>query len=67
MLFRPSRWRQATLFVNIHDISCVRDFDRGISDVRRACGLSRKAIAKEIRELSEGSAVTGRVCQLNPR
>jgi len=33
----------------------------GISDVRRACGLSRKAIAKGIRELSEGSAVIGRV------
>lgn len=33
----------------------------GISEVRRACGLSRKAITKGIRELSEGSAVIGRV------
>jgi hypothetical protein len=33
----------------------------GISKVRRACGLSRKAIAKGIRELTEGNALTGRV------
>jgi hypothetical protein len=33
----------------------------GISKIRRACGLSRKAIAKGIRELSEGNAMPGRV------
>jgi hypothetical protein len=33
----------------------------GISQVRRACGLSRKAIAKGIRELSEGKAPLGRI------
>jgi hypothetical protein len=33
----------------------------GISKVRRACGLSRKAIAKGIRELSEGDAMPGRI------
>jgi hypothetical protein len=33
----------------------------GISKVRRACGLSRKAIAKGIRELSEGNAMPGRI------
>jgi len=33
----------------------------GISLVQRACGLSRKAIAKGIREISEGSAVLGRI------
>ena len=33
----------------------------GISKVRRACGLSRKAITKGIRELSEGNAMTERV------
>ena len=33
----------------------------GISIVQRACGLSRKAIAKGICEISEGSAVLGRI------
>jgi hypothetical protein len=33
----------------------------GISKVRQASGLSRKAIAKGIRELSEGSAIIGRI------
>lgn len=33
----------------------------GISKIQRACGLSRKAIAKGIREISEGSAVLGRI------
>jgi hypothetical protein len=33
----------------------------GISKVRQACGLSRKAIAKGIRELSEGNAIIGRI------
>jgi hypothetical protein len=36
----------------------------GISKVRRACGLSRKAIAKGIRELIEGNVLTGRVRRL---
>jgi len=33
----------------------------GITMVRRACGLSRKAIAKGIRELSSGETMTGRI------
>jgi hypothetical protein len=33
----------------------------GVSAVRRACGLSRKAIAKGIREIAEGNAVPGRI------
>lgn len=33
----------------------------GISRVRRACGLSRKAIANGIRELSEGNALPERI------
>jgi hypothetical protein len=33
----------------------------GISKIQRACGLSRKAIAKGIREISDGSAVLGRI------
>jgi hypothetical protein len=33
----------------------------GIAKVRRACGLSRKAIAKGIREITDGSAMPGRV------
>ena len=33
----------------------------GISQVRRACGLSRKTITKGIRELSEGTAPLGRI------
>ena len=31
----------------------------GVSLVRRACGLSRKAISKGIREIEEGSAPVG--------
>jgi hypothetical protein len=33
----------------------------GISIVRRACGLSRKAIAKGLREISEGNPMPGRI------
>jgi hypothetical protein len=33
----------------------------GISKVRRACGLSRKAIAKGIKEIAEGMALPGRI------
>lgn len=33
----------------------------GVSAVRRACGLSRKAIAKGIREIAEGNGVPGRI------
>ena len=33
----------------------------GISQVRRACGLSRKAIANGIRELSKGDFIAGRI------
>ncbi len=33
----------------------------GISRIKRACGLSRKAIAKGIREISEGHAIPGRI------
>lgn len=36
----------------------------GISKIRRACGLSRKAIAKGIREISDGSAMPGRIRRL---
>lgn len=35
----------------------------GVSRIRRACGLSRKAIAKGIREISEGNTLPGRVRQ----
>jgi hypothetical protein len=33
----------------------------GIAKVRRACGLSRKAIAKGIREIADGSPMPGRI------
>ncbi len=33
----------------------------GVSRIRRACGLSRKAIAKGIREIAEGNAMPGRI------
>jgi hypothetical protein len=33
----------------------------GVSMVQRACGLSRKAISKGIRELSQGTAISGRI------
>jgi hypothetical protein len=33
----------------------------GVSKIRRACGLSRKAIAKGIREIAEGNAIPGRI------
>jgi hypothetical protein len=33
----------------------------GISQVRRASGLSRKAIANGIREIAEGNALPGRI------
>ena len=33
----------------------------GISRVRRACGLSRKAIAKGIREIADGYTMPGRI------
>jgi hypothetical protein len=33
----------------------------GISKIQQACGLSRKAIAKGIHEISEGSVVLGRI------
>jgi hypothetical protein len=33
----------------------------GISIVRRACGLSRKAIAKGIQEIAEGTSMPGRI------
>ena len=33
----------------------------GVSRVRRACGLSRKAIAKGIREIAVGNAMPGRI------
>ena len=33
----------------------------GVSRVRRACGLSRKAIAKGIREIADGSTIPGRI------
>ena len=36
----------------------------GVSRVRRACGLSRKAIAKGIQEIAEGSAQPGRIRRL---
>ena len=33
----------------------------GISKIRRACGLSRKAIAKGIREIADGNIMPGRI------
>lgn len=36
----------------------------GISKMREACGLSRKAIAKGMQEISEGNSVPGRVRRL---
>jgi hypothetical protein len=36
----------------------------GVSKIRRACGLSRKAIAKGIREIAEGNTVPGRIRRL---
>src|ERR1039458_6523482 len=33
----------------------------GISQVRRACGLSRKAIAHGVQEIGEGNALPGRI------
>ena len=33
----------------------------GVSGVRRACGLSRKAIAKGMREIAEGNPMPGRI------
>ena len=33
----------------------------GISKIRRACGLSRKAIAKGMREIADGNAIPGRI------
>ncbi len=36
----------------------------GISTVQRACGLSRKAIAKGIREIAEGTILPGRIRRL---
>ena len=36
----------------------------GVSKIRRASGLSRKAIAKGIREIAEGNAVPGRIRRL---
>jgi hypothetical protein len=39
----------------------------GVSQVSRACGLSRKAIAKGVREIEEGTAAPpGRVRQQGP-
>jgi hypothetical protein len=35
----------------------------GISRIRQACGLSRKAIAKGIREIAEGDTMSGRIRQ----
>jgi len=36
----------------------------GVSQIRRACGLSRKAIAKGIQEIAEGNPMPGRVRRL---
>lgn len=36
----------------------------GISKVHRACGLSRKAIAKGIHEITHGTAISGRIRRL---
>jgi hypothetical protein len=36
----------------------------GVSQIRRACGLSRKAIAKGIREIAEGNPMPGRIRRL---
>src|ERR1700730_4207732 len=33
----------------------------GVSKIQRACGLSRKAIAKGIREIAEGNTIPGRI------
>src|SRR3984893_15877787 len=33
----------------------------GVSKIRRACGLSGKAIAKGIREIAEGNTIPGRI------
>src|SRR4030042_4485245 len=33
----------------------------GVSKIRRACGLSRKAIAKGIREIAAGNTMPGRI------
>src|ERR1700680_247348 len=33
----------------------------GVSRIQRACGLSRKAIAKGIREIADGNAIPGRI------
>jgi Rhodopirellula transposase DDE domain len=33
----------------------------GVSRIRQACGLSRKAIAKGIREIAEGNTMSGRI------
>ena len=33
----------------------------GVSQIRRACGLSRKAIAKGIREIADGNTLPGRI------
>ncbi len=33
----------------------------GVSRIQRACGLSRKAIAKGIREIAEGNTMSGRI------
>src|ERR1700730_11799401 len=33
----------------------------GVSRIRRACGLSRKAIAKGIREIADGNTLPGRI------
>jgi hypothetical protein len=33
----------------------------GVSRIRRACGLSRKAIAKGIREIADGNTIPGRI------
>lgn len=36
----------------------------GVSRIRRACGLSRKAIAKGIREIADGNTLPGRIRRL---
>ena len=36
----------------------------GVSQIRRACGLSRKAIAKGIQEIAEGNPMPGRIRRL---
>jgi len=37
----------------------------GVSLVRRACGLARKAISKGVREIEEGFAISKRVATRN--